>query len=79
MPRSCINKLQYKEESIGSFIVGQLFAKKLKKSALAERLDMTPAGLLWKLRNNSFDYSDLLVIFDFLGSTDEEIVQVMRF
>ena len=79
MPRSCINKLQYKQESIGGWVVSQLFKKKLKKSALAEALDITRGGLLWKLRNNSFDYPDLLVIFDFLGSTEEEIVQVMRF
>ena len=78
MPKVCIIKQQYKEESIGGWIVGQLFKKKLKKSALAEALDITLHGLCWKLHHNSFDYSDLLTVFEFLGSTDEEIVFVMK-
>ena len=78
MPRVCINKKQYKEESIGSWIVGQLFKKNLKKSSLAEALDITIHGLRWKLHNNSFDYPDLLTVFDFLGSTDDEVLYVMR-
>lgn len=79
MPRVCINKKQYKEETIGSWIVGQLFKKNLKKKDLAQSLDITCHGLSWKLHNNSFDYSDLLTIFDFLDSTAEEIVYVMSF
>ena len=78
MPRVCINKKQYKTEGIGGWIVSQLFRKKLKKSALAERLDITIQGLHWKLHHNSFTYGDLLTIFEFFGSTDEEILYVMR-
>lgn len=78
MPRSFVNRQQYKEDSIGGWVVGQLFKKNLKKSSLAERLDITLHGLAWKLHNNSFNYSDLLVIFDFLDSSDEEILQVMK-
>ena len=78
MPRACVNFKAYKIESIGSWIVGQLFKKRLKKTALAEALDITRQGLDWKLRNNSFDYADLITIFDFLRSTNEEIIQVMR-
>ena len=78
MPKSCINKKQYKAESIGSWVVGQLFKRKLKKTALADELDITRQGLDWKLHNNSFDYPDLLTIFQFLDSTDEEICFVMR-
>jgi hypothetical protein len=78
MPKSCINKKQYKEESIGGWIVSQLFKKKLKRKDLAAELLITIHGLNWKLRNNSFDYADLLTIFDFLGSSDEEVVYVMR-
>lgn len=78
MPKVCINKQQYKEESIGGWICGQLFTKKMKKKDLAESLGVTCHGLSWKLHHNSFDYSDLLTVFEFLGSTDEEIVFVMK-
>lgn len=78
MPKSCINKKQYKEESIGGWIVSQLFKKKLKRKDLADELLITIHGLNWKLRNNSFDYADLLTVFDFLKSSDEEVIYVMR-
>lgn len=78
MPRVCINQKQYKEESIGGWIVSQLFKRKLKRKDLANELDITPHGLNWKLHNNSFDYPDLLTVFDFLGSTDDEVLYVMR-
>jgi len=78
MPRVCINKKQYKQETIGSWVVGQLFKRKLKKTALANALDITRQGLDWKLHNNTVTYADLLTIFDFFGSTDDEILQVMK-
>ena len=78
MPRSCINYHQYKSDSIGGWIVSQIFKKNLKRKDLANGLDITPHGLNWKLHHNSFDYSDLLTVFEFLGSTDEEILEVMK-
>ena len=77
MPRVCINRKQYKEQSIGSWIVGQLFKKKLKRKDLAYELDISAQGLNWKLNNNSFDYGDLLTVFEFLGTSDEEKVSIM--
>ena len=77
MPKVCINRKQYKEQSIGSWIVGQLFKKKLKRKDLAYELDISAQGLNWKLNNNSFDYGDLLTVFEFLGTSDEEKVSIM--
>lgn len=78
MPKVCINKKQYKQDSIGGWIVSQLFTKRMKRKALSEALDITAAGLNWKLQHNSFDYGDLLTIFELLGSTDDEILFVMK-
>ena len=77
MPRVNINEHQYKKDTIGSWIVGQLFKKKLKRKDLAAELFISVQGLNWKLNHNSFDYGDLLTIFKFLGSTEEEILFVM--
>jgi len=77
MPKVCINKHHYKVNSIGSWVDGQLFKKRLEKKDLADALDITRQGLDWKLRNNSFTYSDLLTIFEFLGSSEEDILFVM--
>lgn len=78
MPKVCVNKHQYKQESLGGWIVSQLFKKRLKRKDLADELDITRQGLNWKLHNNSFDYGDLLLIFKFFGSSDEEVLYVMR-
>lgn len=78
MPRVCINKTYYKASSIGGWIVGQFYKKKIKRKVLADELGITPQGLTWKLLNNSFSYSDMLTVFEILGSTDEEICFVMK-
>ena len=78
MPKVFVNKHQYKVESIGSWIVGQLFKKRLKRGELSKALDITRQGLDWKLQHNSFDYGDLLTIFEFLGSSEDEILFVMK-
>lgn len=77
MPKVCINQKQYKENSIGSWIVGQMFKKKLKRKDLAGELFISVQGLNWKLNNNSFSYGDMLTVFEFLGSSDEEKAFVM--
>lgn len=78
MPRVNINSKQYKQDSIGSWIVGQLYKKKLKRGDLAQELFISRQGLTWKLQNNSFDFGDMLTVFDFLGSSDDEILRVMK-
>lgn len=78
MPKVCINKKQYKQGTIGGWIVSQLFTKRLKRKDLSKALDITRQGLDWKLQNNSFDYGDLLTIFEFLNASDDEILQVLK-
>ena len=78
MPRVAINKKKYKVNDLSGWIVSQLFKRKLKRQALADALDITRQALHWKLHHNSFTYGDLLTIFEFFGSSDEEILYVMK-
>ena len=74
MPKSCINISEYKKSNIGCWVQGQLRKKKRKKQELAEFMGITRQGLDWKVMNNSFSYQDLLDIFEFFESTNEDIL-----
>lgn len=78
MPKCCINKKQYKENDIGAWIRGKLFKDDKSISELAQEIDISRQAMFYKLKHNSITYGDLLTIFEFLGSTDEEILDVMR-
>ena len=78
MPRSCINKKQYKVSDIGSWIVSRLFKERKRYEDLAEALDITRQAVYYKIHHNSFTYGDLLTIFEFFNTSDDEILQLMR-
>ena len=78
MPRVSINKKKYKVNDIGSWVVSRLFKERKRYADLAEALDTTRQNVYYKIHHNSFTYGDLLTIFDFFESTDEEILYVMR-
>lgn len=78
MPRVKELKPLYMSQDIGSFIVGEMFRKKIKHNVLAKELKVTDGGLNYKLSNNAFTYSDLIVTFKVLGLTDEQIIKVMK-
>lgn len=78
MPKVIINKLQYKTHNIGSWVVMWLHREKRTMKDLAGELGISQQGVSFKIKTNSFSYGDLLVIFDYLGVPDEEILQVMK-
>lgn len=78
MPRVTLNKKKYKINDLGSWIVGRLFKERKRYEDLAEALDITRQAVYYKIHHNAFSYGDLLTIFEFFGSTDEEILQVMK-
>ena len=78
MPRIAELKPQYMAQDIGSNIVGLMFRKGMSQTELAKELGITQGGLHYKLFNNSFSYKDLIVIFQALDLTDEEIVRLMK-
>lgn len=78
MPRVYLTQEQYKQENIGAWVVGQLFAERKTFADLGEVLGITRQAACYKAHNNSFSYLDMVRIFNFFGSPDEEILQVMR-
>ena len=67
-----------KHNYIGKTIKKWLIDADMNQQELAEAIDMSPQLLGYKIKNNSFDYKNLLDIFSALNLPDEEIVKAMR-
>lgn len=78
MPRIIQNRKKYKTNDIGAWVRGQLYKEGKSFAELGEALDMSEQAVSYKLKHNSFSYADLLTVFEFLGSSDDEILYLMR-
>lgn len=78
MPRIKELKPMYMEKDIGANIAGLMFRNKLSQTKMASALGLTQGGFNYKLRNNSFTYKDLIIIFHELELEDAEIVRLMK-
>lgn len=67
-----------KHNYIGKTIKKWLIDADMNQQELAEAIHMSPQLLGYKIKNNSFDYKNLLDIFSALNLPDEEIVKAMR-
>ena len=78
MPKSIINKKQYRENDIGNWVCKWLKQAHKRMSDLADEMGISQPGLSYKIKNNSFSYGDMLTIFDYLQVTEDEILYVMK-
>ena len=67
-----------KHTYIGKTIRKWLIDADMNQQDLAKAVNMSPQLLGYKIKNNAFDYKDLLDIFAALGLPDEEILKVMK-
>ena len=78
MPRSYVSREQYKQDTIGAWVIGMLKKEHLTFADLGEALGVTKQAACYKAHNNSFSYLDMVRIFDLFESPNEEVLQVMR-
>lgn len=78
MPKVIINKKEYMVQNIGSYVVMWLHRQHKYIKDLAKEMGITQQGLSYKIKTNTFTYSDLLTIFDYLAVPDEEILMVLK-
>lgn len=69
---------ELKRNYIGKTVKKWLIDADLSQQQLAGMIDMSPQLLGYKIRNNQFDYGNLLDIFSALGLPDEEILKAMK-
>lgn len=78
MPRIRELKHQYMANDIGAWVKGQIMRKKLSQEYVADEMGITQQALSRKIRENSFKYIDLLLLFKALKVEDREIIKLMK-
>lgn len=76
MPRVSINKKEYMKRDLVAWIVGKMYGR-YTQTDLARKLDISQPALSHKLKTGRFDFSELVIIFDFLEATPEEKVRLL--
>ena len=77
MPKVIINRHEYMSKSIGCRVAMWLRMAGKTMKDLAPELGVSPQGVSFKIKSNTFTYSDLLTIFDYLDVPEDEILSVM--
>jgi predicted XRE-type DNA-binding protein len=78
MPRIASKKKEYKISDLTKYIRNEMYSQGIQQREMAEKLDISQPQLSHKLKNNIFSYKDLLIIFSFLKTEDEEILKIMK-
>ena len=78
MPRVAIKKKEYMISDLSQWIVGRMYAMKIRQREMGELLGITQQSFCKKLHGSYFTYSELLSILKRLEATDEEILRLMK-
>ena len=78
MPRVRELRPKYMSAQIGREIDSKRVFQRMTQEELAERIGTTQQNLSYKIRNNKFNYEDLIRIFAALELTNEEIIRWMK-
>lgn len=78
MPRVAIKKKDYKLADLTEYIAGKMYANEIVQSDIARELNISQPAFSKRLKKGLFSYEELLTIFKFFKSTDEEILKLMK-
>lgn len=78
MPKVYLTKQQKMNDKLVSLIYGTMKVKRITQQTMAEHLVITQQAFSRKLKVCQFSFAELIIIFDVLGFTDEEILSVVR-
>lgn len=68
-----------KTKAFNRWVKGQLAEHDASQEELAIKMDITQQALSYKIRSGAaFTYPQMLIIFEFFGTTDEVILRFMR-
>ena len=78
MPRVAIRKKEYKASDLSKWIAAKMYETKLRQKQLADLIGISQPAFSHRLEKGQFDYKELLILFEKLEATDEEIVNLMK-
>lgn len=78
MPRVAIKKKEYMISDLSQWIVGRMYAMKIKQEEMGEVIGVNQSGFSKRLSKGKFTYAELISILKHLQATDEEILRLMK-
>ena len=78
MPRVTIKKKDYMQADLIQWIIGRLYVKGLHQKDLGEKLGLSRAAMCARMKSGFFENKDLLIIFQYLDASDDEIIKLMK-
>ena len=79
MPRITSKRKDYKKSDARKWIAGKLREHGITQACIANELGITQQAMAAKIKNGSFTYADLIVIFHEAKLKDEEILKFMKY
>lgn len=78
MPRVELSKKRYKVQDLAKYIVGEMYGQCITQEEMAAELGISQPAFSKKLKTCSFDYGDLLTVFNKLNTEESTIIKLMR-
>lgn len=78
MAKIILGRENQKKKSFEYWLAGAMKIKKIRQADMGKALGISQVGFGKKMKKSNFSYEEMLIIFDVLDATDEEIVSFMR-
>lgn len=78
MPRVILNKRKYKSTDFRKWLIGELKVRKISQAEVGKWYGIKQSAVSQKISRCDFDFSDLVILFDNLGTTPEEIGRLLK-
>lgn len=78
MPRIRLKKKEYMKRDMSAWIVAQASIRKISNQELADILHIHRNTITRKLDNASFDYEELVTLFEYFDTPEHEIALLMK-
>lgn len=70
-------KAEYKQSDLHGYIRGKMAERRISQSQVAKKLDIEQPTVSIKLERGFFTDKELIILFEMLGTTSEEIARLL--
>lgn len=78
MPRVLINKPKYMVSDFTAWVIGRMKIIGVTQTDLANEFKVTQPAISQKIKNASFDYKELIKLFQILQADETDITRLMK-
>ncbi|MCQ2088010.1 MAG: hypothetical protein MJZ37_08140 [Bacilli bacterium] len=78
MPRVKIKAKEYKISDFSIWLDEQMYNHKMLRRDMADIIDTTPQGYIYKHRHGTWTYKDVLTYVQFFKPSDQDILKILK-